>query len=60
MHDRRRRLLKLLSDIVQHIAEAESQTVEAPEDEVMLRASELLDELRRALADVEQGLGHGQ
>jgi hypothetical protein len=55
--DRRPRLLKLLSDIDQQIAEAERLTVEAPDDKILLGASAKLAELREALERVEFLLG---
>ena len=51
--DYRNRLLAIMARIEQQIAEAESLTVEVPDDEILLRASQQLAELRRVLAEVE-------
>jgi hypothetical protein len=50
------RLLRIMARIEQLMAEAESITVGDTDDEILLHASELLDEHRRLPADAERKL----
>ena len=52
----RARLLRILARIERQFAEAEALTIEAPDYEILLRASALLTEHRSMLADVERKL----
>jgi hypothetical protein len=49
----RRELLALMAETEQLITEAERLSVEVPDDEILLRASKQLAELRQVLAKVE-------
>lgn len=49
-----------MANIEQHIAEAEDLMAEVPEDEIVLRASKQVVELRMVLDDVEWRLGGGE
>ena len=51
--DYRNQLLAIMSRTEQQIAETESLTVEVSDDEILMRASEQVAELRRVLAEVE-------
>ena len=59
MSDRRRELLRIMARIEQLMAEAEAITVGETDDEIILRATELLAEHRRMLADVDGKLRKG-
>jgi F0F1-type ATP synthase membrane subunit c/vacuolar-type H+-ATPase subunit K len=55
----RTQLLAIMANIEQLIAEAQSLMVEVSEEEMVLRASQHLAELRLMLEDVEKRLGEG-